>query len=169
MTNSKKNHYFDVTFENINNRKEIEMKLYLYSLMLLSILLIGCAGSKEAKLEMKLGSLNVSDCSNSTTLSNPAEFMGETADNLVVSSLTKALSLSFDVRTRCNAQLTAELETDGSNIKIKLRNLQPQTSDCVCFVKVTTSVLDVAAGNYHVMVTNSDGTQLLANQRVTVQ
>lgn len=145
------------------------MKLYFSAILFLSLLVIGCGGSKEAQLEMKLGNFNVSDCKNVTNISDPSEFMGETADNLVVTGLSKSFAASFDVRTRCNAQLAVDLEKDGNNIKIKLRNMQTQVVDCICFITVTTSALNVAPGTYNVLITNSTGNQLLANQTVSVQ
>jgi|GEM_PF-2084615 len=145
------------------------MKLYFLTILISSLLILGCGGSKEAQLEMKLGNFNVSDCKNVTNISDPAEFMGETADNLIVTGLSKSLAVSFDVRTRCNAQLAADIEQEGSNIKIKLRNMQTQTVDCICFITITTSAINVAPGNYNVMITNSAGNQLLANKTVSVQ
>jgi len=137
-----------------------------YVLLLLTALIFtACSGSKE----LEFGSLNQNPCKNETKLNNPAEFTGETVENLAVYQQGDQVFASMDVRTYCNAKIAFDAERNEKQIRLKIRNEGQQSGDCVCITTVTTSLKNVGEGTYDIMITNRNGNQLLSQKSITVK
>jgi PBP1b-binding outer membrane lipoprotein LpoB len=132
--------------------------------LILAIFLFGCASQKETVRNLQLGTFNITPCQNETQLNDPNEFLGETVDNLSSYQQSSFLAVSFKVRTRCNAQLAADVEKQGTNIILKLKNIQGQIVQCACYMNFATTITNLEPGTYRVMVMNAAGNILLADQ-----
>ena len=137
------------------------MKYYKYIFVAFILLLWGCAGQDETKKEIKMNPAEISACSNEVTIANSNEFMGETVSNLTASAAGNSIAVTFDVRTLCSSQLSADLVLDGNKIQLKLRNMVSPSGNCVCNKRFSTTVTSLSAGTYSVMVTNYAGNQIL--------
>lgn len=134
----------------------------LFSLIVVALFFVGCASQKE----LQLLQTTYSSCLNEQKLSSPAEFLGETAENLVATQQGAQLNLNFDVRTLCNAQLNLEIKHEDNQITIIVVNNVRERVECACVRKVSTSVSNLKSGNYEIFVKNSRGDLLTSLSNV---
>jgi hypothetical protein len=139
-------------------------KMKYFLLFITAVILTGCSSSK-----VELGSLNQDPCKNEVKLNNPKEFVGETVENLTVYQQGEQIMASMDVRTYCNSNINFDIDKTEKQIKLKLFNEGPQSSDCVCIKTVTTAINNIDEGSYDLIVTNRAGDQLLATKPVNVK
>jgi hypothetical protein len=139
------------------------MKYFI--LFILSIILIGCSGSKE----LELTSINQQPCRNETTLNNPNEFVGETAENMMVYQQGNQVIVSADVRAYCNSRISFEVERDSELITLRLLNNNSMTDKCVCYTNVSTSIVNLKGGRYTILLTDRTGRTVLSQQEVSVK
>ena len=137
-----------------------------YILLVSSLLFAACSSSKE---EISLGSLDQKPCRSEKQLNSANEFTGETADNLVLFQQSKLVYASMDIRTYCNAKISFDVEKNGDRIKLKVKNNNSATDNCVCFSNVTTAIQNLEPGTYTILVTNSAGDQLLTQGSIQVK
>lgn len=156
-----------MAFKAINYRKSIhyykqkgsDMKKLIPAALIL-ILIAGCSGPKE----IVKSPANVGACSGETKI-NPGEFYGETVNKLDVYQAGKTVNISFEVKTTCNSKLDYDLQVAGQEVKIKLKNLETQSSDCVCYKSFSLNLDDaLKEGTYTFSVTNAAGYQLLSQK-----
>lgn len=133
-------------------------------LLIAAALLFSACSSQE----LMLTNINQQPCRNEAELNNSSEFVGETAENLMVYQQGEQVFASMDVRTYCSARISFDVVEKDDNIWLKLRNNNTMTDDCVCIMNVTASVAGLSDGTYQVMVTNSTGETLLAQQTIVV-
>lgn len=141
------------------------MKIY-YLLLISSLLFAACSSSKE---EIMLGSLDQKPCRSEKQINSTDEFTGETADNLVLFQQSKDVYASMDIRAYCNAKISFDVEKNGDRIKLKVKNNSSAADKCVCFSNVTTSIKNLEPGSYTILVTNSEGNQLLTQGSIQVK
>lgn len=137
---------------------------YLFILLASAIIFTACSSSQE----LQVASMNQQECRNETELQNPNEFIGETAENFMVTQQGKHVFASMDLRTYCNARIAFDVERNEDQIMLRLKNNNTITDDCVCIMNVSTSLSGVDDGTYTIMVTNATGQNLLAKQTITV-
>ena len=137
-----------------------------YILLVSSLLFAACSSSKEG---ISLGSLDQKPCRSEKQLNSANEFTGETADNLVLFQQSKLVYASMDIRTYCNAKISFDVEKNGDRIKLKVKNNNSATDNCVCFSNVTTAIQNLEPGTYTILVTNSAGDQLLTQGSIQVK
>jgi hypothetical protein len=126
---------------------------------------ISCSASEE----IQFNSLDQRECRSEMQISDQNQFLGETAENLTLYQQGNLIFASMDVRMLCNAKITFDIERNESRIKLKMKNSSASNDDCTCISNVTTSFKNLEAGTYTVMITNSAGSQLLAQSDITVQ
>jgi hypothetical protein len=136
----------------------------LLVLLLLSLLIASCSGSKE----LQLGQTSQDPCRDQTTIKDSREFTGETVENFIIYQQGDKVYASMDVRTHCNAQIAFATEIPKDQIILRLRNANNASSDCVCITRVTTSISNISKGTYSVLVMAPAGNKLLAQQNLTV-
>jgi hypothetical protein len=136
----------------------------LLVLLLLSLLIASCSGSKE----LQLGQTSQDPCRDQTTITDSREFTGETVENFTIYQQADKVYASMDVRTHCNAQIAFATETPKGQLILRLSNANNSASDCVCITKVTTSISNLSKGTYNVLVMAPTGNKLLAQQNLTV-
>ena len=136
----------------------------LLALLLLSLLLASCSGSKE----LQLGQTTQDPCREQTTIKDAKEFVWETVENFTISQQSDKVYASMDVRTYCNAQIAFTTETPKGQLILRLINANKGFSDCVCKTKVTTSISNLSKGTYNVLLMGATGNKLLAQQTLTV-
>lgn len=136
----------------------------LYFVFAAAFLFSACSSSKK----LELTSLDQKPCRSEVQLTDKNEFIGETAENLTLFQQGSLVYASMDLRAYCNAKISFDVEKDGDRIKLKVKNNNSASDDCVCISNVTTSVKNLTAGTYNFLITNSDGTQLLAQESLNV-
>ena len=136
----------------------------LLVLLLLSLLLASCSGSKE----LQLGQISQDPCRDQTTIKDAREFVWETVENFTIYQQSDKVYASMDVRTHCNAQIAFTTESSKGQLILRLSNSNNTASDCVCKTKVTTSISNLSKGTYSVLVLGAVGNRLLAQQSLTV-
>ena len=129
------------------------------------ILLAGCSSTKE----ITTSSLTQGDCKNQKTISNPNEFVSETAQNLDVFQKGDLITATVDVETYCNAQLSFDVVKKENEIWLKLKNTSGVKDECVCTKNVSISLANVEPGDYTIFVTNLSGSQLLSKTTFTAK
>ncbi len=135
----------------------------LFILILSSVLIFACAGSKDAQL----GTVSQEPCRDKSDVTDKNVFTGESVENLNVFQQGSAVYATMDVRTECNSNVAFDMERTDDQIKLKIRNAS-SNADCVCIKKVTTSIANLGEGSYQVTVINANN-QLLAQGQVTVK
>jgi hypothetical protein len=136
----------------------------IYFLFVSALLFAACSSSKQ----LELTSLDQKPCRSEKQLTDKNEFTGETAENLTLFQQSDLVYASMDLRTHCNSKISFDVEKDGDRVKLKVKNNNTSTDDCVCISNVSTSVKNLAPGTYNFLITNSNGSQLLAQESVTV-
>lgn len=135
----------------------------LFILILSSVLIFACAGSKDAQL----GTVTQEPCRDKADVTDKNVFTGESVENLNVFQQGSSVDATMDVRTECNSTVSFDMERKDDQIKLKIKS-SVSNAECVCIKKVTTSIANLKAGSYQVTIINANN-QLLAQGQVTVK
>ncbi len=138
---------------------------YLLIVLFTGLLVSACSSTKD----IETASLNQTECRDEMEITDPKIFTGETADNLQVYQQGGLVFATVDVRTYCNARITYDVEKRSGELRLKVKRNGSFSDNCVCITNVTTSLKNIEAGSYNVMVMNSGGNQILAQTNFTVQ
>lgn len=123
-------------------------------------LLAGCSSQKE----FVKSPANLSPCRNQIQV-KANEYFGETAENLDAYQTDKGVTVSFAVKTACTSNLDYDIQNANGLVKVRLKNLGAQTTDCVCTKDFTVALNDLLEpGTYTIMITNDNGYQMLAQK-----
>lgn len=136
----------------------------LFILLFSALLLSACSSSKD----FQVGGLTQEPCKSETQITNPNQFLGETVENLRLVPSGNTVTAYMDVRTYCNSNLSISGSVKGKELRLMLKNENTAQDDCFCKKTISTTLTNVEKGTFDVLVTNSSGSQLLAQESLTV-
>lgn len=130
-----------------------------------SIIFFSCAPSKE----LEISTFEQKPCHSEERLRNEADFTSETVENLLVFRQDGEVHVSMDVRGYCGSKYEFDIERQSDRIKVRLINENMQRSLCICTSNITASFSLIGEGEYLFMVTDIEGTQLLAQKSIILK